>query len=59
MHSASSAPNMDILDDLDQHQTLLPKPDVNQMIPYKPKSNAYFGEHPIPGMTDLKIMHMS
>lgn len=51
MHSASSAPNPDILDDSDQQQTLLPKPDINQMIPYKPKIKPYPGEHPIPGGT--------
>lgn len=50
MHSASSAPNPDILDDSDQQQTLLPKPDINQMIPYKPKIKPYPGEHPIPGI---------
>lgn len=49
MHSASSAPNPDVLDDAEQQQTLLPKPDINQMIPYKPKVKALPGEHPIPG----------
>lgn len=29
----------------------LPKPDFSQMIPFKPKSNAYPGEHPITGGT--------
>lgn len=49
IHSTSSAPNPDVLDDADQQQTNLPKPDINQMIPYKPKINAFPGEHPIPG----------
>lgn len=29
----------------------LPRPDFSQMIPYKPKANAYPGEHPLPGGT--------
>lgn len=49
MHSTSSAPNPDVVDETDQQQTNLPKPDVNQMIPYKPKVKPYAGEHPIPG----------
>ncbi|XP_065209066.1 protein suppressor of forked isoform X2 [Planococcus citri] len=49
IHSTSSAPNPDVVDDTDQQQTHLPKPDINQMIPYKPKINAFPGEHPIPG----------
>lgn len=53
MHSASSAPNPDVVDDADQQQTLLPKPDINQMIPYKPKVKAFPGEHPIPGMLPI------
>ncbi|KAJ8971490.1 hypothetical protein NQ314_000675 [Rhamnusium bicolor] len=31
--------------------SLLPVPDYSQMIPYKPKSNALPGEHPVPGGT--------
>lgn len=27
----------------------LPRPDLSQMIPYKPKVNALPGEHPVPG----------
>ncbi|KAF6206641.1 hypothetical protein GE061_017877 [Apolygus lucorum] len=30
-------------------QRLIPRPDVSQMIPFKPKLNAYPGEHPVPG----------
>jgi cleavage stimulation factor subunit 3 len=30
-------------------QRLIPRPDVSQMIPYKPKVNAYPGEHPVSG----------
>lgn len=29
----------------------LPRPDFSQMIPYKPKANAYSGEHPLEGGT--------
>lgn len=29
----------------------LARPDFSQMIPYKPKANAYPGEHPLPGGT--------
>ena len=29
----------------------IPRPDFSQMIPYKPKANAYIGEHPLPGGT--------
>ncbi|KAF2897562.1 hypothetical protein ILUMI_08611 [Ignelater luminosus] len=29
--------------------SILPKPDISQMIPYKPKANALPGEHPVPG----------
>lgn len=28
----------------------LPRPDLSQMIPYKPKVNPLPGEHPVPGM---------
>uniref|UniRef100_T1HT88 Cleavage stimulation factor subunit 3 n=1 Tax=Rhodnius prolixus TaxID=13249 RepID=T1HT88_RHOPR len=40
-----------IADGLDDEgtQRLIPRPDVSQMIPYKPKLNAYPGEHPVPG----------
>lgn len=37
-----------LLDD-EGTQRLIPRPDVSQMIPYKPKLNAYPGEHPVPG----------
>lgn len=29
----------------------LPRPDLSQMIPYKPKVNALPGEHPVPGIS--------
>lgn len=29
----------------------LPRPDLTQMIPFKPKANAYYGEHQLPGGT--------
>lgn len=29
----------------------LPRPDFSQMIPFKPKANAYPGEHPLQGGT--------
>ncbi|CAH0394855.1 unnamed protein product [Bemisia tabaci] len=41
--------SLDVMDDGDAAQRNLPKPDVSQMIPYKPKRNAFIGEHPIPG----------
>lgn len=28
----------------------LPRPDLSQMIPYKPKVNPLPGEHPVPGL---------
>ena len=34
-------------------QRLIPRPDVSQMIPYKPKVNAYPGEHPVSGNYEL------
>ena len=37
-----------LLDD-EGTQRLIPRPDVSQMIPFKPKLNAYPGEHPVPG----------
>jgi cleavage stimulation factor subunit 3 len=55
MHSTSSAPNPDVVDETDQQQINLPKPDLNQMIPYKPKAKPYVGEHPIPGKKQRKI----
>lgn len=32
-----------------ENQNQLPRPDFSQMIPYKPKKNAYHGEHPLAG----------
>lgn len=37
-----------LLDD-EGTQRLIPRPDVSQMIPFKPKLSAYPGEHPVPG----------
>ncbi|KAL4083506.1 hypothetical protein QTP88_028822 [Uroleucon formosanum] len=44
---------IDGLDDLDNqsNERRLPKLDVSQMIPYKPKLNAFPGEHIVPGGT--------
>lgn len=48
---SSSAMCKDGLDDHEQSsQRLLPKPDISQMIPFKPKRDAYLGEHPVSGM---------
>jgi len=33
--------------------TQLPKPDFGQMIPFKPKPNAFPGEHPISGKNQV------
>lgn len=35
----------------DDKQVQLPRPDFSQMIPYKPKANAYPHEHPLAGGT--------
>jgi len=42
---------IDRLDDLDNrpNEKRLSAPDVSQMVPYKPKSNAFPGEHIVPG----------
>lgn len=32
----------------------LPRPDLSQMIPFKPKVNALPGEHPVPGQFNLE-----
>ncbi|XP_063696707.1 protein suppressor of forked [Culicoides brevitarsis] len=37
--------------EVDETTPVIPKPDFSQMIPYKPKANAYPGEHPIAGGT--------
>jgi cleavage stimulation factor subunit 3 len=34
-----------------EQQSVLPRPDFSQMIPFKPKSNAFPGEHPLDGGT--------
>lgn len=41
----------DGLDDLENrpNEKRLPLPDVSQMVPYKPKLNAFPGEHIVPG----------
>lgn len=48
-----SGVKMGMMDGLDDHepctQRLLPKPDISQMIPFKPKRDPYPGEHPVPG----------
>lgn len=38
-----------IQDDGDESQKVLPRPDFSQMIPFKPKANAYPSEHPMGG----------
>ncbi|KAL1140992.1 hypothetical protein AAG570_000918, partial [Ranatra chinensis] len=48
LHSAVGGYLGDGLED-EGAQRLIPRPDVSQMIPYKPKVNAYPGEHPVPG----------
>ncbi len=37
--------------DEEDTQKILPRPDFSQMIPFKPKTNAYPGEHPLGGGT--------
>lgn len=32
----------------------LPRPDISQMIPFKPKVHAVPGEHPVPGLIKFK-----
>ncbi|RZF42611.1 hypothetical protein LSTR_LSTR001406 [Laodelphax striatellus] len=55
MHAMmSGGPSRGFLDSgfLDDHlepQNNLPRPDTSQMIPFKPKAQAYWGEHPVPG----------
>lgn len=39
------------IEQVDEQVVNLPRPDFSQMIPYKPKSNAYPGEHPLDGGT--------
>lgn len=39
----------DGLDDHEPSQRQLPKPDLSQMIPFKPKREPYPGEHPVAG----------
>ncbi|XP_054289118.1 protein suppressor of forked isoform X2 [Macrosteles quadrilineatus] len=41
----------DGLDDHEPTQRQLPKPDLSQMVPFKPKRDPYVGEHPTPGGT--------
>ncbi|XP_014240504.1 protein suppressor of forked isoform X2 [Cimex lectularius] len=48
IHSTVPGFLADGLDD-EGTQRLIPRPDVSQMIPYKPKLSAYPGEHPVPG----------
>lgn len=38
--------------DLDDEPTSLPRPDVSQMIPFKPKFTSVPGDHPVPGMRE-------
>lgn len=53
MHNTLAGPTSrgfyDGLDDHEPAQRSLPRPDISQMIPYKPKLGAYAGEHPVPG----------
>lgn len=44
----SSGPVMRIADQ-EEAIAALPRPDISQMIPFKPKLNALPGEHPVPG----------
>lgn len=39
------------VDGVPESTSQLPRPDFSQMIPFKPKSNAYPGEHPLAGGT--------
>ncbi|XP_043289608.1 protein suppressor of forked isoform X2 [Venturia canescens] len=41
--------NMPRVPEVSETRTVLPRPDLSQMIPYKPKVNALPGEHPVPG----------
>lgn len=58
MHAATPGFLADGLLDDEGTQRLIPRPDVSQMIPFKPKLNAYPGEHPVPGNSILLILHM-
>lgn len=42
----------DGMDDVENrpNEKHLPLPDVSQMVPYKPKLNAFAGEHIVPGI---------
>lgn len=44
----SSGPALRIPDP-EEALAALPRPDISQMIPFKPKLNALPGEHPVPG----------
>lgn len=35
-----------------------PRPDTDQMIPFKPKLNCAASYHPVPGGDDIKVFHM-
>lgn len=43
--------NIGLLDEQNFIYFLILRPDFSQMIPYKPKANAYPGEHPLGGGT--------
>ncbi|XP_075220656.1 cleavage stimulation factor subunit su(f) isoform X2 [Lycorma delicatula] len=52
MHTLAGPTSRGFYDGLDDHepsQRMMTRPDVSQMIPYKPKLGAYAGEHPVPG----------
>lgn len=49
-HALTGTLLKDGLDDHDSTQRQLPRPDLSQMIPFKPKRESYLGEHPVPGL---------
>ena len=46
----NSTGNLPRVPDIQESRAALPRPDLSQMIPYKPKVNALPGEHPVPGL---------
>lgn len=58
---AMSGVKMGMMDGLDDHepctQRLLPRPDISQMIPFKPKRDPYPGEHPVPGESIFNLLN--
>uniref|UniRef100_A0A1B6J9Z5 Suppressor of forked domain-containing protein n=1 Tax=Homalodisca liturata TaxID=320908 RepID=A0A1B6J9Z5_9HEMI len=48
-HAMTGSILKDGLDDHESTQRQLPRPDLSQMIPFKPKRESYVGEHPVSG----------